>query len=680
MQLKSFRVEMYRCIIDSGWIQVSPLTVMVGKNEAGKTSLLKALHKLNPFRTEPYSIDQEWPRGRRRARNNSQVICRAKFSLSTEEIAELGRLSEQDVKVDEVEVVRDYSNKLDILVPPDLFPESMHPADIEAVLQDFPQPTAPVSEPFHAKVEECRTQIQRLAREGRFTELEQAINSQTQRLRENLSPQNSNPHHQNENTYIVQYSEKLKEVNGKLQSIPSIRKKAHEYLLKQLPTFVYMSDYKSFTGTAQLDHVKQRVERNQASEEDKTLLAILELSGLRLDEEVQKANSANKEQRQYDLDDAAATLTRTIAERWKQRRYEVQFRGDGQSFFTFVKDERDPSLIKLEERSKGFQWFFSFDLMFMYESKGTFKNCVVLLDEPGLHLHPGAQRDLLKRMEEYARENILIYTTHLPFMIDLEKPDRIRILSEGQGGTTVTEDLNQSQPDAKFVLQAALGMTGSTSYLLAKRNLVVEGVDDYWFITELSSIFNRSGLEGLPDDLMITPAGGASEAAYIATFMIGQKLEVAVLLDSDQAGSQARDSLVKRWLSRYNSHPATVLSLNEAIGTGDKEASIEDLFPEDYYLAAAREVYKRDLERSENSLPNLSGNGQIVKKVQRAFEIVRIRFNKGSVAKLIRSKLARMLNYNDLPSETITRCTALFKTIRAAFPNTNQTAQESKQQ
>lgn len=125
--------------------------------------------------------------------------------------------------------------------------------------------------------------------------------------------------------------------------------------------------------------------------------------------------------------------------------------------------------------------------MFMYESQGTFKDCVILLDEPGLHLHPDAQKDLLVRMEAYAKDNTLIYTTHLPFMIDLRSPERIRVLSETEKGVIVTDDLTQSQPEGKFVLQAALGMSGSTSYLVAQRNIVVEGVDDYWIITELSS-------------------------------------------------------------------------------------------------------------------------------------------------------------------------------------------------
>jgi predicted ATP-dependent endonuclease of OLD family len=100
--------------------------------------------------------------------------------------------------------------------------------------------------------------------------------------------------------------------------------------------------------------------------------------------------------------------TRTISDRWRQRKYEVQFRADGQLFYTFVKDSHDPALIRLEERSQGFQWFFSFDMMFMHESQVTFKGCVILLDEPGLHLHPEAQRDLLTRLEEYAKDNTLL--------------------------------------------------------------------------------------------------------------------------------------------------------------------------------------------------------------------------------------------------------------------------------
>ena len=81
MKLKRFRVQMFKCILDSGWVDVTDLTVLVGKNEAGKTSLLKALQKFNPLTPEPYSMAREWPRGHRGERSDSQVVCQAEFRL-----------------------------------------------------------------------------------------------------------------------------------------------------------------------------------------------------------------------------------------------------------------------------------------------------------------------------------------------------------------------------------------------------------------------------------------------------------------------------------------------------------------------------------------------------------------------------------------------------------------------
>ena len=73
---------------------------------------------------------------------------------------------------------------------------------------------------------------------------------------------------------------------------------------------------------------------------------------------LEEGNPDHVEQRQFDLDDGTATLTSKISNRLRQRQYEVEYRADGQHFFTFVKDNHDPALIRLEERSKGFQWFF----------------------------------------------------------------------------------------------------------------------------------------------------------------------------------------------------------------------------------------------------------------------------------------------------------------------------------
>ena len=667
MDLSSFRVTMYKSIIDSGRIAVNPLTVLVGKNEAGKTSLLKALHKFNPYSPEPYDMAREWPRGHRKDRDDKQVVCSAEFGLSATEIEDLTAITDQQMTTTSVTITRDYAGRLEVLFPSGIFPDKIHPNDVDAACSSLPVIPEPVGDEFRRVAQTCEVEARRLAHEGRFTELAQLQGTQVPMLQKAVTPGNPQPQYSNEQNCIGQYNSQLQQIANRLSTTPSIQKRAHEYIVTHLPTFTYMSDYRTFTGGAQLDQVKQRKDRNQLTEADRTMMMVMGLAGLDLEDEVRKGNSPDREQRQYDLDDASATLTRTISDRWKQRRYEVQFRADGQYFYTFVKDEHDPSLIRLEERSKGFQWFFSFDLMFMYESKGTFKNCVVLLDEPGLHLHPDAQRDLLKRMEEYAKGNNLIYTTHLPFMIDLREPERIRVLSETERGTIVTDDLTQTQPEAKLVLQAALGMSGSTSYLLSARNLVVEGVDDYWVVAELSNLLQRSGEEHLPDDVFITAAGGASEAAYIATLMIGQRLDVVVLLDSDKAGKDARNALVKKWLTRYNSCQAEVINIAEAVGTPGDDVAIEDLFPDDFYLQKVNQAYKKELTGTSLTVADLRGEDQLCKRVERALGERSIAFNKGRVAKLIRESLGRMKNANSLPPETKEKAQNLIAKIRTSF-------------
>src|SRR6266508_2378568 len=59
-----YRVRNFRNIDDSDWIKLERVTAFVGRNESGKTTLLKALHKFNPATPEPYNPQREFPRDR----------------------------------------------------------------------------------------------------------------------------------------------------------------------------------------------------------------------------------------------------------------------------------------------------------------------------------------------------------------------------------------------------------------------------------------------------------------------------------------------------------------------------------------------------------------------------------------------------------------------------------------
>lgn len=94
MKLKSLQVKNFRCVDDSTEFEICPVTCLVGKNEAGKTSLLEALHKLNPDVREldQFDVLLEYPR-RRRKQYQQRAASEPDDALVTKWL-----LEDQDIK------------------------------------------------------------------------------------------------------------------------------------------------------------------------------------------------------------------------------------------------------------------------------------------------------------------------------------------------------------------------------------------------------------------------------------------------------------------------------------------------------------------------------------------------------------------------------------------------------
>jgi predicted ATPase len=637
MKLTSCRVQNYRSILDSGWVDVDDITTIVGKNESGKTSFLKALWKFNPFNDEPYNIDREWPSGRRKEKSPDKIVVETRFSFSEAEIAEIEQIHESAKGITGVEITRNYAGEFQHKFSP-AQPNTEHTVEWVVGLLTQSLLDSPVGCTDHfkghydAKMKAiidavhdkngCQVAISKLSE----------LKSQLQSF---VHP--NHPHNQTDIPKIPARSAEIDSVITKITATPLLR--VVDFVHQLLPTFVYMDDHRIFSGAARLDEVQKRKREKRQTVADETILVIMEMSGLDLDEEVRKGGENDREQRILDMNDASQTLTILIADRWKQKKYEVMFQADGQHFITFVKDVGGKALIPLEERSKGFQWFFSFDMRFMYETKGNFQNAIILLDEPGLHLHASAQRDLLERMKAYSTGNQLIYSTHLPFMINFKRLDNIYVAEEiGVEGSKIHKNWGTADKDARFTLQAALGLSWSQSLFVGQFNLVVEGVDDFWFLTAFSSLFEEAGQTGIDSRLTITPAGGASKVAYVGTILKGQDLNVAVLLDSDPAGEQAFGQLVHSWILKDN----FVIMVGDAIG--EKPSSIEDFFGEPYYLSKVNQAYAKELAGTNLVIdPRTAGRRSIVERVESAFESRGLGvYNKGRVAKRIMSEIGRV--------------------------------------
>ena len=308
---------------------------------------------------------------------------------------------------------------------------------------------------------------------------------------------------------------------------------------------------------------------------------MLDLAKIDLNDFLTKGGSAEgRTTRAFDKRTASAYLTKQFQELWEQKDVRFEIDIDATTLNIFAEDDVVGMPVRLNRRSTGFRWYVAFAWKFTHASKGDFKNCILLLEEPGIHLHYSAQRDLLKVFERLKATNTILYTTHLASMVDLGFPERVRMVENTEGSTaTVKAGVVSSQSAPMAVIEMSLGLTGSLSGLLGNRNtLIVEGGDDSLILNKLSGVLRSAGKEGLSETVYLWPADGAAKTPMYAAFAIGQKWQSGVLLDSDAAGETAKNKINDLYLSmlsekenkRFRSHDARQGSGNKEDRRGDR--------------------------------------------------------------------------------------------------------------
>jgi predicted ATP-dependent endonuclease of OLD family len=283
------------------------------------------------------------------------------------------------------------------------------------------------------------------------------------------------------------------------------------------------------------------------------------------------------------MSSASNAMTEKFSEWWEQRKHKFAYKTDGPFFRIWVSDDLDPSEIELDQRSYGMQYFFSFYLVFLEEAKGVHANAILLLDEPGLHLHGTAQQKIVEFLEKLSKQNQLLYSTHSPFMVDPDHLERVRVVYEDENGTAkVSEDVWPKDEDSLFPLQAGLGYALAQTLFYSKRQVIVEGLSDYWLLKAINDLLSRKGMKSLRGDTVIVPCGGVSKLMPLASMLLGHDIKLAIVLDGDEPGKQKGKEVQTRLLLKC-------LFMSEF---AKKEAAeIEDLFPEKLYLEAVYRAY-----------------------------------------------------------------------------------------
>jgi len=365
---------------------------------------------------------------------------------------------------------------------------------------------------------------------------------------------------------------------------------------ERLPVFVLFGNYFRVRPLIHLEHLAQRLKTGVLDDENydygnKCLLQLLgfsaeALSGLGKaadpavgDPEALKNYRDQLDSRAYQLNAASVRLTDEIRMVWspdpkRDEAERLRVVADAQYLKVVVEDDLGVE-IELDQRSEGFQWLVSFFIVFFAEAVDKHENAILLLDEPGLSLHGLKQRDFRATVSRLAESNQTLYTTHSPFLVGPNELDLVRVveMTDRRIGTKVHTSVTASDAAALLPLQEALGYDLAQSLFGQQRNLVLEGLTDYWYIDAMSQLLRDADLVKLNEKIAMVPAKSAGKVVYYATILHAQKLNVAALLDSDSAGEQAavQDVLVHTLGNK------AILRTKDAYDGPVKRPEVEDL-------------------------------------------------------------------------------------------------------
>ena len=120
----------------------------------------------------------------------------------------------------------------------------------------------------------------------------------------------------------------------------------------------------------------------------------------------------------------------------------------------------------------GFRWYLSFYINFIAQTfEARANEYIFLIDEPGIHLHPAGQKDLTRVTEDLAIKNQIIYTTHSPFMINREYPNRVRLVQKDKDGTRVD---SEAYRENWRPLRSSIGLMIGDLFFFSESGLMLE--------------------------------------------------------------------------------------------------------------------------------------------------------------------------------------------------------------
>jgi len=648
IQLTKFTIFKYKCIETEQTFEVDPdVTVLVGMNESGKTSILEALAKTNYFQSDKkftLTATHDYPRKEKKKMEKAGGDAKATLSEF--------RINEQLM----AQICKDVGNntcEVEVLTRTTFYGDKKNQVsgctvDLAEFAKHKTKEANVFSKALVEKIKKVCNKMQLAALIEEYTE-------------DNIVDFLKS---------LEKYFENRWDWKGDVLS---------EYVYRThidpvMPKFLYYDEYYALPSRICIEDLKKN---SLDDAEAKTAKALFELADINTSE----LTSADEfEDFKAELEATQASITDELFKYWStNKNLDIQFDIDKKVgtdpqgnrrvvehiLDIRVRNNRTKVSLPLKNRSKGFNWFFSFLVWFKKIQEDDTSNFIILLDEPGLNLHAAAQADLLRFIEDLTEKYQVVFTTHSPFMVDSAKLHRVRTVVETPTGSKVSDSTQERDPKTLFPLQAALGYDIAQNLYISKNNLLVEGTSDLIYIQAISGILEAGGKVSLSDDITIVPVGGLEKVSTFISLMRGSNLNVVCLLDSieDTASQSKLDRLISEKIIRRQK-----IITFDAFVSNDK-ADIEDLFTPDEYLKLFNGAFH---EHDPISIPELDASEmRIVAAI--AKHLGKPRFNHYRPANEFAKK---GLSIDDLDETTSERFEKLFIKINASFEQsqiTNET-------
>lgn len=557
MRLIKARVQKYRSIRDTGLFDVeNDKTIFVGPNEAGKTALLQALQQLNaPKDVKKFEALRDYPRSEYNDITTKKVdpanvtVVEGHFALESHD----KELIPEEFHSCTYVLCRQLNNEAR---------HQIHGAPPVPKYADIKRDIARLCSHVDGRVPTAEGLSPTKPSDG-LAELTKNWTDAT--LIEDDNAKSLKAWLSQVLQYVDEANESEEARHARLVStceIDDARDKVLAILFKQIPIFVLFSNYFRVRPNIHLDHLATRIETKVLDDDqydygNQCLLKLLGFSARELSNlgkaaeppannpDALKAYRDQLDRRAYQLNAASVRLTNEIRAVWstnanRAEADRLRVVADGQYLKVVVEDSLGVD-IELDQRSEGFQWLVSFFVVFFAEAQDKHANAILLLDEPGLNLHGLKQRDFRTTISRLAEHSQTIYTTHSPFLVGPDELDIVRVIEmvDRTAGTKVHSSVTSEDPGSLLPLQEALGYDLAQSLFTQQRNLVLEGLTDYWYVDAMAQLIREAKLAELNDKIALIPANNAGKVVYFATILHAHNLKVAALLDSDNAGDQA---------------------------------------------------------------------------------------------------------------------------------------------